>query len=194
MNPTDKPITVDLLGQSTRLYFNLNTYGKFEELSGTFFLDWFRLCVDRISEVSRMNKERIQEIIDAHKDEGPEAINRALIEAEIDIGQAIRIMGVRDVLCMVSAAWHEYDRKDDPHWIKSPGQLGRLLSVRDCGQLMGPILAAISESMSGEKRDDAGQESRPTSLSPSMQPVNGGSHYGPSDESILASLTDSSDD
>jgi len=90
MNPTDKPITVDLLGQSTRLYFNLNTYGKFEELSGTFFLDWFRLCVDRISEVSRMNKERIQEIIDAHKDEGPEAINRALIEAEIDIGQAIR--------------------------------------------------------------------------------------------------------
>ena len=42
MNPTNKPVSINLNGKSYKLLFDMNTFVAFEEVSGKFFFDFLQ--------------------------------------------------------------------------------------------------------------------------------------------------------
>lgn len=203
MNPTDKPTSVTIDGVPVKLYWNLNTFGRFEEHTGKFFLDWFFDVVAKIKSVAQdetlkaireeaaalgieNSEERIEEIKQRISD-----IEEAMRKRDVT-DRVMQVVGLKDFTAMLAAAWHTYDRDDNPRWGHTPGSLGRRLNIKHFSELLSPIISGITANLPG--RDDAvkrireDEPERPTNPTQQNPLPSGGEMYGPSDDAILASL------
>lgn len=165
INPTDVTIDVTIGGENRHLYFNLNAFQKFEEISGKKFPRFLFGLVDAWSKMAK----------NAKASGGADAS-----DAGASVLEALGEIGAKDILALVYGACHEYDAADDPRWPLSPGRLGRLLSATELVRLLPQIMTALQRNV--PKASDApktgGEEhGRPTLVEKST-PTSGGSTSG----------------
>lgn len=165
INPTDVTIDVTIGGENRHLYFNLNAFQKFEEISGKKFPRFLFGLVDAWSKMAKNAKA-------SGGTDAPDAGESVL--------EALSEIGAKDILALVYGACHEYDAEDDPRWPLSPGRLGRLLSATELVRLLPQIMTALQRNV--PKASDApktgGEEhGRPTLVEKST-PTSGGSISG----------------
>lgn len=181
MNPTETTIEVEIGGQKHTLYFNLNAFSKFEEVSSLdengkrlkFPKFLFRL-LDAWSNVLKRGEEQPAE--------------SALLDAISEIGAA-------DIHALLYGALHVYDRDDRPSWPLSPGQLGRILGPMELMRLLPQIMTGLQANLpkSGDTPKGGEEEPRPTVVQMPSTPSGGGLISGVLDEEPLAFLTLKSD-
>lgn len=168
INPTDVTIDVTIGGENRHLYFNLNAFQKFEEISGKKFPRFLFGLVDAWSKMAKNAKAKATSVEDNPVDAGASVL------------EALGEIGANDILALVYGACHEYDAEDDPRWPLSPGRLGRLLSATELVRLLPQIMTALQRNV--PKASDApktgGEEhGRPTLVEKST-PTSGGSTSG----------------
>jgi len=157
-------MSVSLKGKEYTLYFDLNTFSAFEDVTGRFFLDFL---------------VEVQEaLVKAFPGEAPEGT--AL--------QFIRRIPAKQVKAFIWAALHTYDSHGEPQWPMTLGQLGALIDYQTITRLVPQILSGAQANMPGKEREEgSAEEENPTEIGNSLLET-GGSPLGPSDESVLASL------
>lgn len=164
MDPSAKPVTLELGGQTFTLHFDLNAFSKYEELSGgRSFPDFLMSMADALNSAKGADGEP----------------NPLLF---------LRHLSLRDLQHFVAAACIEYGADDEPHWRYTPGQLGRLITMDAIPGALSTIMRGQADN--GPPTDAV----RPTSAaeSHSESPI-GSNASGLSDADLLASLTVKSD-
>ncbi len=169
MNPTSKPLAVTLGGKRYKLYFDLNTFAKFEEVAGKHFLEFLADMQEALASISA--------------DHSP-----------LGAFGVLKKVAMKDLQAFVFAALHEYDHNDEPVWTLTVGQMGRLVTVENMVGVIRLVLRGNTENAPSpeDTQTEAEKSPRPTNAGAST-PADGGNNFGPSDESILASLTLHSD-
>ena len=166
MNPTSKPLHVKLGGRRYKLHFDLNTFAKFEEVTGRHFLEFLANMQEALASI---------------------ATDRSPLGA---FG-VLKKVAMKDLQAFVFAALHEYDRNDEPVWPLTMGQMGKLVTVENMVDVIRLVLRGNAENAPTSEDVQTEAENppaRPTNAGAST-PANGGDDFGPSDEAILASLT-----
>ena len=168
MNPTEKPLTVELGGQRHTLHFNLNTFAAFEPVAGKHFLEFIGT---------------LQDAFEQYKGEGGSAMS------------LLRRFSMIDFQALIWAALHTYDAQGEPKWPYTLHQVGRLVDLNSLTRLVPQVLTGNVANMPTEDEVDKGDtEARPPEPEARTgTPDSGGEPSGPSDEDVLASLTHSSD-
>jgi hypothetical protein len=168
MNPTSKPVKITLDGKPYSLLFDLNTFDKFEEVSGKFFLDFLA---------------SIQDALQKARDEA-----KGNPQAEAALASTLmRSIRLGDIHKFIWAALHTYDREDNPIWPISLNKLGRLIDISTIPTLLPALLNGTTENLPEPDKQEP-DNVRPINGSLSTQ-EDGGLESGPSDEEILGSLT-----
>lgn len=171
INPTDVTIDVTIGGENRRLYFNLNAFQKFEEVSGKKFPRFLFGLVDAWSKMAKNAKSKAKAQAEAQTDP---------VDAGESVLEALGEIGAKDILALVYGACHEYDAMDDPRWPLSPGRLGRLLSATELVRLLPQIMTALQRNV--PKASDApktgGEETGRPTLVEKSTPTSGGSTSG----------------
>lgn len=159
MNPTDIAVDVEIGGEKYKLYFNLNAFSKFEEISGKKFPRFLFGLVDAWSKLQKR---------------GEQTASNALLDAISEIGAS-------DILALVHGAMHQYDGEDNPRWPLSPGRLGKIMTATEIVKLLPQIMAALQRNVpkTTDAADAGGEEpKRPTPAPVVSMPMNGGSASG----------------
>lgn len=206
INPTNKPLDVELGGEKLRLWIDLNTYTAFEARSGQNFMEWIMDMTEVMSEQQIASATEIAELLralgkeDARPDEkgkfaDPEIqqkVERIIVKNGL---RFVRGTSATKIHAFVWAAAHTYNNpgmdEHTPAWPYSYGAIGRLIShPREISTLMNRILAATVENTPTAKgaAKEAGESGRPTQ-SQSSTTETGGLGFGPSAEDALACLT-----
>lgn len=162
-SPTSKTVKLNLGGKDYELYFDLNTYAAFEEVSGKFFTD---MLFD------------IQSALQASE----EAKDPTLM---------IRKIPLKQLRYFLWAACHYYDADGEPVWPLTIGKLGSLINTSNLGQILPTLMNGISGNMpdAPAEKPDAEVNGKVRPIDGAMSsPASGGTEFGPSDEVVLASL------
>lgn len=160
MNPTSKTTTITIAGKKYELYFDLNTFSAFEQVTGRFFTDFLM----DIREAFLESKEKKDQFI------------------------LFRRIPVKDVRALVWAALHTYNSDDEPQWPMTINKLGRVLDISQLQNLLPAIMEGNAENAPDvkEESEESGTDRPPeTALS---NPESGGDGSGPSDADVLGSL------
>ncbi len=171
MNPTNKPITIQLNGKKERLLFDLNTFVAFETVSKDRkpFLDFLAVMQDALAAVQ------------VGKEGGFSLLRRLYIE---------------DVRALLWAALHKYDADDEPVWPYTLSKIGRMVDVNNITTIVSALMTGSAENMprkeESEPRAEAEDEDRPPAEAQSAENA-GGSPFGPSDDDVLALVTEKSE-
>jgi len=181
INPTAKPLHVEIGGHQATIHFDLNTLCAFEEATGRFFLDF-------LTSLQPLTLEAAQ---DAASNTGPPDSPQAAFALEKTAVEILRKIGMRDVRALIWAGWHTYDGGDEPVWPFTISQVGAML---DAGALVRLLPQILHHSIANSVDKEESEKVRPThgegTIPLSHSPRNsGGGTYGPSDESILNSMT-----
>lgn len=181
MNPTSKPLAVTLDGKRYTLYFDLNTFSKFEEVSGKHFLDFLASMQEAAAVITAGKKK-------------PKTSSKDQDESALAMFTFLRKLSIKDIRSFVYSAMHEYDREGEPYWPLTIGQMSRLITAGNMSEMV--VLLMQGNSQNAPSSDDMGsseesEKARPTIATGEETPVGGGDLFGPSDASILDSLTKS---
>jgi len=172
VNPTNKPLVITLKGKQHKLFFDLNTFSAFEEVTGKFFLDY-------IGDLQEAVKATVEE------------------DSKDPLG-VFRRISMKDFRAFLWAALHYYGPDDEPIWPYKLHQLGKLVDVDTMARLVPQVLTGSAENLPNAEEMDAPQESSsdrpPQPEAPKPAPENGGEVFGPSDAEVLGSLETSSED
>lgn len=125
-------MTVKLGGQLRKLFFDLNTFSAFEEVTGRFFLDFL---------------SDLQEGVRLSKESG-------------DSTQMLRRVSIKQVRAFLWAALHNYTPDGEPEWPLTIGQMSRLIDVNNIGALLPAILSGTTVNMPETPTEEP--EGRPT--------------------------------
>lgn len=189
-NPVEKTVEVTL-DQPRKLYFNMNTYQAFEDVTGEMFLG----AIVDLQERFVKESERLK--VKGQGEKGMLALARC--------------MSMKTLMAMLWAACHEYDDKDEPHWPLSLPALSRYVHAGTLPQIMKALFKGTKESQPKGKDEmplssQAAKESKKSEVEEDMlgttRPTDdenlpgksGGFSSGPSDDEILASLERKSED
>jgi hypothetical protein len=173
VDPTNKPLVVEIGGEERELYFNLNTFSAFEDVTQT--------------DVHPDGK-RFFEIL---KDLGT-----AYLEAQStgDAGGGLAMMAklsLRDIRALVWSAWHTYPdpTQDTPEWPYTLHQVGRMITMADLPRLLPLLMERSFESMpdEAEVRPSLEETTAVTNEPQSSPPGVGGVGSGPTDVEHSAS-------
>jgi hypothetical protein len=208
INPTNKPLEVELGGTKLKLWIDLNTYTAFEARSGQHFMEWIMEMAEAMSEsqvssaratAEYLQKLGIEEMPKDGKFKDPEIQKQ--VEAIIIHNSILftKRTSSAKIHAFLWAAAHTYDNPgmdpDDPMWPISYGGIGRLLtSPREINSMMGKIMdATVSNTPKPKLQEMKKQEAensgdRPTN-DQSSTTNNGGSDFGLSDEDVLSLVT-----
>lgn len=199
MDPTSKPITVEIGGLPVTLHFDFTTYIKFEELTGKFFMNWF-------GELQNASFKLIKEVRQAEdlrsirRNENGQLVDnkgRALtadeavkifLDTEIDLLGILRHTSMKDFSAFVYAAAHEFDSNRKPIWKIEQADLNAALDIPTFQKLLPIILNAAGDNGPRRKAEEVTEPARPTNLAPVTKPRTGGSLPGESPSDILSSL------
>ena len=168
MNPTNRPAKVILAGHSYQLYFDLNTFTKYEEVSGSSFTQFISDLQDAVQAVAETGNNM----------------------------EFLRRINLRQLTQFLYSALHGYDPQDEPYWPLTIGQLGRLVDAENMVSVVRTLLQGYgSNAPSAEEASSVTPDEDPTSPPPPVVPIadTGRKESGPSDAEVLGSLTKKSD-
>jgi len=201
MDPTSRPVTVEIGGRDVTLHFNFATYKKFEQLTGKFFMNWFgelqnasfklikEVRQTRNSNALGMRNEQGELIDEDGKVLTPEeAFEQVFLKTDIDLLGILRHTSMTDFSAFVYAAAHEIDGNGRRVWPISQDELDLALDIPTFQKLLPIILNAASDNGPRRKAEEVTEPARPTSISPATNAKHGGSQLGESPVSILDSL------
>lgn len=181
MNPTETTIDLEIGGEKRTLYFNLNAFSKFEEVSSV-QPDGNRLkfpkFLFRLLNVWSGLRDRGQADAEAQDNQ------QALLDAIGEVGAA-------DIHALLYGALHVYDRDDRPSWPLSPGRLGRILGPMEMMRLLPQVMTGLQANLprAADTKTGGEEPARPTVIPMPSTPTSGGSTSGELDEGPLALLT-----
>lgn len=172
MNPTDKPVVVELGNKRYTAYFNLNTFARFEEISGKHFLE-FLASMQEALETLDTNK------LAAGTLSGKEGM------------EFMRRISIRDLRAFLHAAIHTYDSRGEPQWLLSAGQLGQMITASNMPAMVTLVMrgSAQNSPTPEEIKGDTRPSPAPATVPLPSTETDGGQLFGPSDEDALDSLT-----
>lgn len=170
MNPTNKPLAVELGGKRYQMYFDLNTFEKFEEVTGRHFLDFLAALQEAAAEL-RPSKDGAV--------------------ADRELMGFLRKLAIREIRAFIYAAVHEYDRNGEPVWPLTIGQLSRHITPGNMASLVALVMQGNARNSPEVEKEAGGDKVRPIDEGSPSTPEDGGAPFGPSDASILDSLTKS---
>lgn len=153
-------IPVKLAGERA-LIFNGNTQMKYEEFSGK---RYFATIAEFLAIYQRHTKEP-----------PADAPDRKPI---VDTMGLMEDIPIKEVLCMVCAACHEYDKDDNPTWPLTPSKLGRMTKSYDLAALF-PLLV-LGHSGNVPTKSELGESApanvvaMPVKAEPETTPATGG--------------------
>jgi len=201
MDPTSKPVTVEIGGRDVTLHFNFATYKKFEQLTNKFFMNWFgelqnasfklikEVRQTRNSNTLGKRNEQGELIDDGGKVLTPEeAFEQVFLKTDIDLLGILRHTSMTDFSAFVYAAAHEIDGNGKRIWPISQDELDLALDIPTFQKLLPIILNAASDNGPRRKAEEVTEPARPTSISPATNAKRGGSQPGESADVILDSL------
>ncbi len=169
-NPTNKSQKIMLGGKEYELFFDLNTYSSFEEISGKLFTDMLF---------------ELQEAVQEGEKRG-------------DKSYAIRRIPLKMIRFFLWAALHTYDADGEPQWPLTVGQLGRLIDINNLGTLLPSLLSGAGNNLPDQptkvETSSNGKVPHPIDGAIAPSPDNGGSEFGPSDADVLGLLDKTSTD
>ena len=165
MNPTSKPLSITLGdNKSYQLLFDLNTFSKYEEVTGVPFTEFLAGLHDAVQLAAKGAKG-----------------------SEMDVLRHIRIS---DVKAFLHAALHTYDAQDEPVWPFTPGQLGRLVNIENLPRIINTLMTGHQSNLPDvEEMPVRAGGAQPRPFVVDTTPGNGGGESGSSDEALLGSLT-----
>ena len=182
MNPTNKPLSITLGGKKYTMWFDLNTFWKFEEISGVHFLEFLASMQEALASLPTSRIDPKTKKITPPKPE--------------DMFGFLRKLSIRDLRAFVYAAMHDYDRNDEPVWSLTIGQMGRLVTTETIPTIISLVMRGTQENAPGaDDLKEAGDDKsnvRPIRAGETT-PADGGLDSGVSDEDILQNLTRTSE-
>lgn len=198
MDPTSKPITVEIGGQPVTLHFDFTTYIKFEQLTNKFFMNWFgelqNASFKLIKEIHQSadpigQRNKDGQLVDkSGKVLTPQEAFDVFIKTEIDMLGILRHTSMSDFSAFVYAAAHEFDSNRKPIWRIEQADLNAALDMPTFQKLLPIILNAAGDNGPRLKSNEVDEPARPTNLAPETRPTTGGSSLGESRSAILDSL------
>ena len=199
MDPTSNPIIVEIGGRPITLHFDFNTYKKFEQLTGKFFMNWFgelqnasfRLIKDvrhsqKMSSIRRNDEGQL--VDNKGRVLTPDEAIQIFLDTDIDLLGILRHTSMTDFSAFVYAAAHEYDSNRRPIWQIEQADLDAALDMPTFQKLLPIILNAASDNGPRRKAEEVTEPARPTSISPPTNAKRGGNQPGESADAILDSL------
>ncbi len=192
MNPTTKPLAITLGGKRYHLHFNLNTFEKFEEITGKHFLEFVADMQEALETSSRVAVSMLG------KNPSPADLQKAMEQGGKASLAFLKKLSIKDVRAFFYAALHEYDSNDEPVWTLTIGQMGKIITMDNIPDMVRMVMQGHVQNSPGKEDEEPnpmGEEEepgRPTTAGSSI-PANGGMASGPSDEEILDSLTKTSE-
>ncbi len=190
MNPTTKPLTIELGGERYQLHFNLNTFEKFEEITGRHFLEFLADMQDALEASATANIETMAKL---GTKATPAAIKKATERASLNF---LKRLSIKDVRAFMFSAMHDYDSEGEPFWPLTIGKMGQLVTLENIPQMVRLVMQGHAKNAPTKEdvEEEGGEEkpARPMTAGPST-PASGGTAFGPSDAEILASLTPTSE-
>lgn len=126
----EKRVPIQLGGEEFVLIFNANTMAAFEEASGKFYLDTLARLFDAIRPSWEARKA---------KTNGAPAVPTTVGEDDYLADNPItllRLVPMKEILALVWAAAHTYDRDDVPSWPYTLPQIGRMINLTDIPRLV----------------------------------------------------------
>ncbi len=185
MNPTNKPLSIVLNGKRRSLHFNLNTFEKFEEVSGKHFLEF----LSDMQEALALSAQTAAVKLNAKSSQAQ--IQKAAEESGRASLLFLKKLSIKDIRAFFYAALHEYDSNDEPIWTLTVGQMGKLVTMENIPDMVKLVMQGHAQNAPGKEDHVEGGEKdnvRPIDAG-SSTPANGGAASGPSDDEILASMT-----
>lgn len=177
MDPTNKPLTIELEGRTMDLYFDFWTIQKFEVETKKNYMNWIAGIAKR-SQLTAFELQMMETTDEATRD-----VDKMRF-AEI-IGD---VMGFGDFVSIIWAAHHTPGK--NPRWLSTIESLAPICDQEAFYRWALPIMQAACKSVQRRKKpDEPVTEERPTSPSPMMTPNGGGTISGDLDDGILDSLT-----
>lgn len=179
MNPTSKPVTISLQGDKYKLFFDLNTFSAFEDVTGRFFLDFI---VDLQEAISSLATKHVNEA----------AGNVTDISASPSTAlQFLRKVPIKQLRAFIWAALHTYDRDGEPQWPMTIGQLGSRIDHTNIMELIPAIMKGSKDNLPEPKPvSEEGDSEDPRPMQSHSPQESGGIGFGPSDEDALALMTE----
>jgi hypothetical protein len=201
MDPTSRPVTVEIGGRDVTLHFNFATYKKFEQLTNKFFMNWFgELQNASFKLIKEVRQTRNSNTLGKRNEQGElidesgnvltpeEAFEQVFLKTDIDLLGILRHTSMTDFSAFVYAAAHEIDGNGRRVWPISQDELDLALDIPTFQKLLPIILNAASDNGPRRKAEEVTEPARPTSISPATNAKRGGSQPGESADVILDSL------
>ena len=178
MNPTNKPQVITLGGKQYELFFTLNTFWKFEEITNVHFLEFLAKMQEALTSIPIVKLDET---------------GRPLPPKPEDMFGFLRKLSIRDLRAFVYAALHTYDRDGEPVWPLTIGQMGRLVTAETIPNIIALVMRGTQDnSPSSDDLKDVGEGGkdnvRPIRAGETA-PADGGPGFGPSDADVLQNLT-----
>jgi hypothetical protein len=182
INPTNKPLSIEMGNKKLTLIFDLNTFSAFEDITGKFFVDFL---VDMQESVAKVQASALKRA--AAKAEG-------LSAPPLSKEDAIRI-SAKDFQAFIWAANHTYNEKDESVWPLTMSQIGKLININTIPSLLPALLKSSTQNMpdAADKPkvngDAAAVEAAHPTQASETEPASGGTESGSLEEEALNSLT-----
>ena len=177
MDPTNRPLTVELGGEQRTMYFDLNTFAAFEEVTRSALHPEGKRFFAFIADMERVFSK---------------VTSKGSPIKELSLGEVLTIVGevsLTDIRALAWAAMHEYpDTKGPPEWPLTLHEVGRLIDAQNLGTLLPRLLSASSDNMPDAEEIRPSREETVVAPDPPSPPVDGGGGSGPTDQVLLDSL------
>jgi hypothetical protein len=162
----EKRVTVKLGGgEELLLVFNANTFAAFEDQTGKFYLDTVARLFDAVKPSWEARKAKTNGAPMPGGEDDYLAYNPMVI---------FRHVPMKEILALVWAATHNYDKDDIPTWPYTIGQIGRMIHLTD----IPPIVVAFMQGQTANSptKAELGESPAPleTPIPVREQLVNGG--------------------
>lgn len=167
MNPTNKPFVISLQGEKFKLFFNLNSFSAFEDITGLFFLDFVVGLEEGIRSIVPAKDEKVD--------------TRAAM-------QFLKKVSIKNLRAFIWSCLHTYDKDGEPQWPLTLPQLGARIDHTNIMEVVNVIMRGTQENLPEPKAaEQEVDEDRPRPpVNHSLQ-ESGGTGSGLSADEILAS-------
>lgn len=204
MDPTNKPLRIELDDHPMDLYFDFWTIQKFETETKRNYMNWIATMASHSQMIAlelqmmgtdEPERKRISEKRDAGETLTEEELRKLAdfaAESDVDKMRFAQIVGdvmsVGDFVSIIFAAYHTPGKT--PRWLSTIESLAPVCDQEAFYRWSIPIMQAACKSVQRRKKpDDPVEEDRPMNPSPVTAPNGGGKTSGDSDDGILDSLT-----
>ena len=178
MNPTSKPLSVTLDGKKYKLHFDLNTFEAFETATSKHFLEFLASMQEALASIPKLKLDKNGSPLPPKPDE---------------MFGFLRKLSIKDLRAFVWAALHDYDRNGEPVWPLTIGQMGRLVTTETIPMIISLVMKGTQDNSPSpddlKETEDGGKDNVRPIRAGETTPADGGLDSGPSDATILDSLT-----